>query len=194
MKNKIIRNARKMFAENGYEGTSVSEITNSLNTSKSALYNHFKSKKDLYMFIFAYDLEHWYAVIEKSLQRIGDWDEKSVLRQLLLDTTHYFLENRYEIDFLTRAMFFSSKKQREMINQNAEILAQNKKFYNAFYRLAQNGIEHKVFKDIGAVELTNCFYNTIQILFVNSNIYVEKHEEKSFNLRFDMLVNGIAFR
>ena len=41
----ILKQALKLFSENGYAGTSMSDIAKPLGITKAALYKHFKSKQ-----------------------------------------------------------------------------------------------------------------------------------------------------
>lgn len=47
-KEKILDTALEMFAENGYSGTNIRELSEKLGLSKAAMYRHFKSKEDLW--------------------------------------------------------------------------------------------------------------------------------------------------
>ncbi|WP_113671069.1 TetR/AcrR family transcriptional regulator [Vallitalea guaymasensis] len=47
LKQNIIRTAYKLFAEKGYEKTTVSEIIESVGSSKGGFYHHFKSKDEV---------------------------------------------------------------------------------------------------------------------------------------------------
>lgn len=44
---RILDRALEMFAENGYKGTNLRDLAQSLEISKSAIYRHFKSKEDI---------------------------------------------------------------------------------------------------------------------------------------------------
>ena len=46
-KNQILENARELFAEHGYDGTSIRQLTATLNITPAALYYHFASKNDV---------------------------------------------------------------------------------------------------------------------------------------------------
>ena len=47
-KEKILKTALKLFARDGYEAVSVSQIAGELGMVKSALYKHYKSKRDIF--------------------------------------------------------------------------------------------------------------------------------------------------
>ena len=61
-KEKILVAALRLFAVNGYEEVSVSQIAGELDITKGALYKHYKNKRDLFHSIFEYvcqlDVEH----------------------------------------------------------------------------------------------------------------------------------------
>lgn len=45
---KILQTALHLFAQNGYEAVSVSQIAGALGMTKSALYKHYKNKQDIF--------------------------------------------------------------------------------------------------------------------------------------------------
>lgn len=45
---KILRNALEMFANKGYEGTNIRELSDALGVSKGAMYRHYDSKEHLW--------------------------------------------------------------------------------------------------------------------------------------------------
>ena len=47
-KENILQNALLVFAEKGYAASSVSDIAQTLGIGKSALYKHYKSKRDIF--------------------------------------------------------------------------------------------------------------------------------------------------
>lgn len=51
---KILQNALEMFANKGYEGTNIRELSDALGVSKGAMYRHYESKEQL-----------WDSVIDK---------------------------------------------------------------------------------------------------------------------------------
>jgi AcrR family transcriptional regulator len=51
-KENILYTALRLFARNGYEATSVSDIAGELGMTKGALYKHYKNKRDIFDSIF----------------------------------------------------------------------------------------------------------------------------------------------
>lgn len=50
-KRKIFETSMKLFAEKGYDGTSVEEITATVGVAKGTLYYHFSSKEEIFNFL-----------------------------------------------------------------------------------------------------------------------------------------------
>lgn len=51
-KEKILITALRLFAKDGYEAVSVSQIASELGITKGALYKHYKNKRDIFDSIF----------------------------------------------------------------------------------------------------------------------------------------------
>ncbi|MDR1051629.1 MAG: TetR/AcrR family transcriptional regulator [Deltaproteobacteria bacterium] len=58
MREKILQVSLSLFAKDGYEGVSVSDISEKLNITKGALYRHFQGKRDIYDAILTRVEEH----------------------------------------------------------------------------------------------------------------------------------------
>ena len=52
-KRKIFETSMKLFAEKGYEATSIEEITATVGVAKGTLYYHFSSKEEIFDFLIA---------------------------------------------------------------------------------------------------------------------------------------------
>ena len=50
-KRKIFETSMKLFAEKGYEATSIEEITATVGVAKGTLYYHFSSKEEIFNFL-----------------------------------------------------------------------------------------------------------------------------------------------
>ena len=59
LKEKIIRETLKLFSSKGFLGTSTHDILEAAHTSKGGLYNHFKSKEDLFFTVLSEARKIW---------------------------------------------------------------------------------------------------------------------------------------
>ncbi|MGA7874163.1 MAG: TetR/AcrR family transcriptional regulator [Desulfoferrobacter sp.] len=59
LRQKIIHEALRLFSLKGFLSTSIQDILTAANTSKGGLYNHFKSKEDLFFAVLAEARKIW---------------------------------------------------------------------------------------------------------------------------------------
>ena len=83
-KQRITEEALILFAEKGYKGTSVKNIADAVGIKDASLYNHFKSKQEIFDSIVELILEHISGLSEKL--GIPSYDEQYV-------STYGFYEN-----------------------------------------------------------------------------------------------------
>lgn len=62
--------ATRMFAERGYEGTSIRDLSQAAGFSVAVVYHHFRSKEDLYEVVCEQRFDDCYANFTEQLQRL----------------------------------------------------------------------------------------------------------------------------
>lgn len=90
-KAQILRSSLKLFAQNGFSGTSISDIAKDAKISKGLIYNYFGSKKDIVETIYL-NLKQEFIGLMAPIKNITDPIEK--LSKILSDTFKYTRKNK----------------------------------------------------------------------------------------------------
>lgn len=115
---KIITSAVKEFVENGFDKASTNAIIEKADISKGSLFNYFKNKKGLYIFVVDYSIE----VVEDLYNQI-DQSERDVFKRLE-DTGLYKFEFQkeypYVFDFLIASLKDESKIIKDVVSTKVQ--------------------------------------------------------------------------
>ncbi len=94
----ILRHAVKVFAEKGYEGASIRDISRSSGVSLAGLYYYFESKQKLLYIIQTQAFNSILKRLERRLESLCDPEER--LRALISNHIDYFLRQPAEMKVL----------------------------------------------------------------------------------------------
>jgi TetR/AcrR family transcriptional regulator, cholesterol catabolism regulator len=94
----VLRHAARVFAENGFEGSSMRDISRASRVSLSGLYYYFESKQEILYQIQAHAFSNLLRLLEDRLARIPDPVER--LRELIRNHICYFLSHPWETKVL----------------------------------------------------------------------------------------------
>lgn len=96
----IIVEARRCFAQHGYEGTSLNEIAEAVGIRRPSLLHHFPSKDALYAEVFRISLDEWSVRVEEAVVRsVEGWQKVDLV---ITTGFRFFQENPEFVRIISR--------------------------------------------------------------------------------------------
>ncbi|MDD7795695.1 TetR/AcrR family transcriptional regulator [Clostridium sp. 'White wine YQ'] len=167
---KILQVAKVLFCEHGFDGTSVRDITSSLNITPGALYAHFKSKQEL---LFALLSNIWDDFIDCIQEAINNHRYDSVESQLYNVYAFYVNYDRQahcNSKLLLRNFMFPPYNLKEKINHIS-----TEKYSQVIEKVKPiliTGIKQDILKDYDLdkhIDLFNTLIKSLAIDIISSN-------------------------
>jgi TetR/AcrR family transcriptional regulator len=143
VKEKIINAAIKLFAEKGFDATSVDEIANLAGVNKAMIYYYFSSKYGLLSWLIRNSVSGFSDIIEKiDISKFND--HKEFIKEIVKKAIDYIDNNIDVIKIFTRESFTHSGKIGTTINDINEtisfvfdqVVEKVKKEFNQNYHLS----------------------------------------------------------
>lgn len=148
-KDKIIDAAWKLFMDQGYDATTISEIIETSHSSRGAFYHHFRGKEDL-LFSLAYffdnDYVDWENTIDPSMNSLDTLlaFDAYVMKNLEESPYKPFLASLYGLQVMTDGV--------------RHILNPNRKYYQIVSKYMKEGLEkHEIKSSLSYMELTETY-------------------------------------
>uniref|UniRef100_UPI00403F2D4D TetR/AcrR family transcriptional regulator n=1 Tax=Niallia sp. XMNu-256 TaxID=3082444 RepID=UPI00403F2D4D len=163
-KDQIIEAAKCSFALHGYEGTTLSQIAKEVGIQKPSIYNHFKSKNELYLYVAKMVIEALLVGMQDTYERHKN-ENLEIRLYLLFKNSCNFILNKQEGMMYVRFLLFRPVELKEEVKT---ILSrgdsQIEDIVNKFYT---EGIEEGQFRDPKYVA---CSHKLAKLMFIPNNL------------------------
>lgn len=187
-KEKILIIALRLFAIHGYEAVSVSQIAGELGMTKSALYKHYKNKRDIFNCIFEYvcqlDMERSQktGVPEKEFSEMPEafsHVSPESLKDYMKAQFHYWCEDEIACNF-RKMLTLEQYKSEEMNALYQKVFVSGPLDYTEklLDEMIKNRADDSLFPRALAIELFSPFY---LFLSMSDAVYEKKEKEKIKN-------------
>jgi AcrR family transcriptional regulator len=154
---RLLRIASRLFAERGFESTSVQEIVAAAGVTKGAMYHYYASKDDLLVQIYHRMLE----MQTERLNAIADGPEPVVdrLREAAADVVVTTLDNLDDAVVFFRSMHLLAP------DKQAEVRAERRQYHERFRGLIERGQAEGVLRsDVSADIATHNYFGGVHHL------------------------------
>jgi len=130
----IFRTAAHLMVQNGYSGTSISDIAKAVGMTKAGLYHHITSKQDMLFQILHYAMDAMEAVVFEPTRGLTDPEER------LRETIRLHLNGQFEHG-LEFALLFPERRHLETEQQ--QVIAQQIEEYLDYLKEAMRELANK---------------------------------------------------
>jgi AcrR family transcriptional regulator len=114
-KNKVIETALSLFKINGYQGTSVRDISKKANVNIATISYYFKGKQGLLEHIIVEFLEGYVKILDRNCVMLHEKDANTVLIDLVDDVLSYYYQNKEYASVFYRELTIDSIFIREIM-------------------------------------------------------------------------------
>lgn len=167
-KRKIFETSMKLFAEKGYDGTSIEEITSIVGVAKGTLYYHFSSKEEIFNFL----VEEGMNLLKNSIKIKTSKQEKYIdkIRAIVLIQIKIIAKYENFMSMVLSELWGNSSRSKtcqKFLNEYLDIIKQ------ILVEGIQNGELKKMNTDIVADEIFGITCTTLYYL-KNNELVLEK--------------------
>ncbi|OAA27378.1 transcriptional regulator [Frankia sp. EI5c] len=149
--------ARKLFAEKGFEGTSVQDVVAAAGVTKGALYHYFGSKDELLYEIYGRVLRMQTDRLEEAAAREGPIAER--VHAAAADVVVTTMENLESTTIFFRSLHQLSEEKRK------EVRRERRRYHQTFRAMIEEGQASGVFRDdIEADLIVDYFFGSVHHL------------------------------
>jgi hypothetical protein len=164
---RIFYTSFKLFLENGYEATNIRDICNEVGVKASTIYFYFKSKQDLFFYIYEEICNDYINYLRGIEELSNDISIKEKLYLLLKKKIEYYITDMSKRKFIQRSHLFPPE-------EISNIIREKYKFYV--------NEENKIMLDIiGISQFENKFINE------NIDSYLIKCKKLENHLVYEMM-------
>jgi AcrR family transcriptional regulator len=141
---KILESATELFAQQGYENTSLSQVARRAKVSKALIFWHFDSKETLYRNALRRTLEPYFIDVD-DIAGLGEREQIERLIDLFYDFVH---ENVYSVRFFLHLTLRGESRPDESLSRVNELY---RIFRSSLADIVENGRSRGVFRaDVNA--------------------------------------------
>ncbi|SDI73186.1 TetR/AcrR family transcriptional regulator [Alteribacillus bidgolensis] len=188
---KIKKTALELFAENGYDGTSLSDIAKRVGIKKPSLYNHFDNKEALYFATIEDVFRAYVDYVNESLADIKVKTVKTKLKQALISTAQFLSSDDIGMMYM-RVLMFPPMDLRENIVKRFELWEGETD--EIYIQLFEEGIKNNEIQSGDIQIYLQAFYTLLDGISTDMFIYSKEKVDAKLEAGWMVFWNGISVR
>jgi AcrR family transcriptional regulator len=179
----ILSEAGRLFANKGYEGTSMRDIAVACGISKSLLYHHFSNKDEIYARVADGSTLELYLFVR---DRIPDGPPSQKIRAFMVATAEYFRRYRWAWIASTTAFWNDPDRLRQK-----ERLTRRDRFENFLRSLIQEAIDAGEIRNVDVPMTGRLILSSLNWMHRWYNPNKSATPEQIADIFFNMVFNGL---
>lgn len=177
----------RLFAEKGFEATSMRDIASAAGVSKALLYHHFNSKDDLFARISFSATQDLYSYVSQRVPKVGSAQDK--VRAYMIAAASFFAQNR--ASWMAASNAFWSDPDRHRLEKRVA----RRRLFEVFLRdLISEGIENGEFNAIDPAIAGRLILSSINWMSRWFDPTKEKTAEEVVEQYANIILHGIEKR
>lgn len=191
-KHEILTAATKLFADMGYEKTTLDDIAETSEFGKGTLYNYFKNKEDIYKEILIKTISNYHELLVKINEQESSF--KDFIKSLTLGMFSYCERDRETFNLLVRMRTDNSYKGGCCIHEELKVYA--KLAFEMFDKRIKEAIKLNEITKMDTVSFMDLHRSMIfpYIHFVTMHNQGEIDFQKEADFVLSVLFNGILIK
>ncbi|WP_182916961.1 TetR/AcrR family transcriptional regulator [Bacillus sp. PK3_68] len=178
---KLKEAAANLFADQGYEGTSLKEIAHAVGIKTPSIYAFYEGKEDLLLNVYQDILEDHYDHLQKSLEQARNGSAKERLYGLLLTAVNYHLTETGKTKLFRRLMLFPPPFLYKQITENFNKIEQMES--ELLREIFEEGIRNQEVQPRKVEDMVTSFLCVMDGVFLEMQYY----DEREFSRRLEII-------
>ncbi|MFB4163688.1 TetR/AcrR family transcriptional regulator [Alteribacillus sp. JSM 102045] len=188
---KIKQTALELFAEHGYDGTSMSDIAKKVGIKKPSLYNHFESKEALFFATIDDVFRSYVDYVNKSLADLKEKTVKTKLKQALISTAQFLSSHGIGMMYMRVLMFPPMDLREDIVKRFETCEGETDEMY---IHLFKEGIENNEIEPGDIHIYLQAFYTLLDGISTDMFIYSKEKVENKLEAGWTVFWKGICVR
>jgi AcrR family transcriptional regulator len=188
----MIKNvALDLFGQKGYEDTSLAEIAKEVGIKKPSIYNHFRSKEDLFIEVLE-DLIVSEVTAYRKTECTMNQEEPLTNIRMLFDLFCHRLMTTKEALLWKRVTFFPPEQFKDFIQE--QFIHFERVTTSILVTVYKEGVNQEMFQEVSEDEFVASFLCLVDGVFLEHHYYTEKIFQQRIESAWKVYALGISSR